>query len=97
MILPAPTSPAAWIVFRPMPPQPNTTTVEPGGTLARLTTEPKPAITPQLTRQTTSSGASLRIGMTLSSGSTAAWRSRQLEEVVEVLAALPEARRCRRA
>ena len=54
-----------------MPPQPYTTTVEPGLTCARLTTEPKPVITPQLTRQTTSSGASLRIGMTLTSGTVA--------------------------
>src|SRR5438477_654751 len=33
--------------------------------------EPAPVITPQLTRQTTSSGASLRIGMTLTSGTVA--------------------------
>src|SRR5207244_6701375 len=71
MILPAPTSRAAWIVLRPTPPQPNTATLAPGGTFARLNTGPAPANTPQLTRQTTSSGASLRIGITLTSGSTA--------------------------
>jgi hypothetical protein len=41
-----------------------------GWTFARLKTGPAPASTPQLTRHTTSSGASLRIGMTLSSGNT---------------------------
>ena len=71
MILPAPTSRAAWIVLSPTPPQPHTATLAPGGTLARLNTGPAPASTPQLTRQTTSSGASLRIGMTLTPGSTA--------------------------
>ncbi len=70
MIFPAPTSRAAWIVLRPTPPQPKTATLAPGGTLARLKTGPAPASTPQLTRHTTSSGASFRMGMTLSSGST---------------------------
>ena len=70
MILPAPTSRAAWMVFRPTPPQPHTATLAPGGTFARLNTGPAPASTPQETRHTTSSGASLRIGMTLSSMST---------------------------
>ena len=70
MILPAPTRRAAWIVLRPTPPQPKTATLAPGGTLARLNTGPAPASTPQLTRHTTSSGASFRMGMTLSSGST---------------------------
>ena len=70
MILPAPTRRAAWMVLSPTPPQPNTATLAPGGTLARLKTGPAPASTPQLTRHTTSSGASLRIGMTLASGST---------------------------
>ena len=67
MILPAPTSLAAWIVLSPTPPQPHTATLAPGGTLARLNTGPAPASTPQETRHTTSSGASLRMGMTLSS------------------------------
>src|SRR5881409_3520427 len=49
---------------------PNTATLAPGGTLARFHTGPAPARTPQLTRQTTSSGASRRTGMTLSSSTT---------------------------
>src|SRR5438552_13021466 len=36
MILPAPTRRAAWIVLSPTPPQPNTATLAPGGTLAPL-------------------------------------------------------------
>ncbi len=70
MILPAPTMLAAWMVLSPTPPQPNTATLAPGGTLARLNTGPAPASTPQLTRQARSSGMSFRMGMTLSSGST---------------------------
>src|SRR5437016_5197464 len=70
MIFAAPTSRAAWMVLRPTPPQPNTATLAPGGTLARFHTGPAPARTPQLTRQTTSSGASRRTGMTLSSSTT---------------------------
>jgi hypothetical protein len=71
MIFPAPIRRAAWIVLSPTPPAPHTATLAPGGTLARLNTGPAPASTPQLTRQTTSSGASARIGITLCSGSTA--------------------------
>ena len=71
MIFPAPTMRAAWMVLSPTPPQPNTATLAPGGTLARLMTGPAPASTPQLTRQATSSGASARMGITLSSGRTA--------------------------
>src|SRR5687767_7390382 len=80
MILPAPTIFAAWMVLRPTPPQPQTATLAPGGTLARLKTGPAPASTPHDTRHATSSGASLRIGITLGSGSTvcvaypATWR-----------------------
>src|SRR5215831_18584017 len=69
--LPAPINAAAWIALSPTPPQPKTTTFEPGVTLARLITAPAPVITPQLTRHTTSSGASLRIGTTFCSGRTA--------------------------
>ena len=71
MILAAPTSAAAWMAFRPTPPQPSTTTLDPGDTRARLTTAPAPAATPQLTRHTTSRGASFRIEITDSSGRTA--------------------------
>ena len=71
MMRPAPTRRAAWTVLSPTPPQPHTATLAPGGTLATLKTGPAPARTPQLTRHTTSSGASFRTGMTLSSASTA--------------------------
>ena len=70
MIFPAPTMRAAWMVLSPTPPQPNTATLAPGGTLARLNTGPAPASTPQLTRQARSSGASFRTGITLSSSTT---------------------------
>src|SRR5438132_10827445 len=77
MILPAPTSLAAWIVLSPTPPQPHTATLAPGGTLARLNTGPAPASTPQETRHTTSSGASLRMGMTPRSTWCASSRSEE--------------------
>ncbi len=44
-----------------MPPRPKTATVAPGSTLAVLSTAPMPVVTPQPSRQTFSSGASLRI------------------------------------
>src|SRR5882757_7890553 len=47
MILSAPTILAPWMTFNPMPPRPNTTTLEPGVTLAVLTTAPTPVVTPQ--------------------------------------------------
>ncbi len=47
MILSAPTILAPWMTLSPMPPSPNTTTLEPGVTLAVLTTAPTPVVTPQ--------------------------------------------------
>ena len=47
MILLAPTRRAPCTTFRPMPPRPNTTTFEPGSTLAVLMTAPMPVVTPQ--------------------------------------------------
>ena len=47
MILSAPTIRAPWMTLSPMPPRPNTTTLEPGVTLAVLTTAPTPVVTPQ--------------------------------------------------
>jgi hypothetical protein len=47
MILPAPTSLAPWMTFRPMPPRPKTTTVAPASTLAEYSTAPTPVVTPQ--------------------------------------------------
>src|ERR1700758_1029338 len=46
-ILLAPTNLAPWITLRPMPPNPNTTTLAPGVTLAVLITAPTPVVTPQ--------------------------------------------------
>ena len=40
MIRPAPTRRAAWIVLSPTPPQPQTATLAPGGTRARLNDGP---------------------------------------------------------
>jgi len=47
MIRSAPTIRAPWTTFRPMPPRPNTATVEPGSTRAVKTTAPMPVVTPQ--------------------------------------------------
>ncbi|MNN86398.1 hypothetical protein D3C81_2038110 [compost metagenome] len=55
---------------RPMPPRPKMATVSPGFTLAVLSTAPIPVVTPQPSRQTFSSGASLAIFATEISGST---------------------------
>ena len=59
MIRPAFAITAPWITDRPMPPRPNTATVEPGSTLAVLSTAPMPVVMPQPSRQTLSSGAAL--------------------------------------
>ena len=42
--------------FTPTPPQPSTATLLKGATLARLTTAPNPVVTPQASRQASSSG-----------------------------------------
>ena len=55
----APAITAPWITDRPMPPRPNTATVEPGSTLAVFSTAPIPVVMPQPRRQTLSSGAAL--------------------------------------
>ena len=60
MMRPAPAICAALIVARPMPPAPNTATVEPGSTFAVCTTAPQPVITLQPIRQARSSGMSSR-------------------------------------
>ena len=49
---------------RPMPPMPKIATDEPSSTLAVFMTAPMPVVTPQPSRQTSSSGAS---GLTLAS------------------------------
>ena len=43
----APTSRQPWMTFSPMPPSPNTATVDPGSTRAVLITAPMPVVTPQ--------------------------------------------------
>ncbi len=53
-----------------MPPRPNTATVEPGSTLAVLSTAPMPVVMPQPSRQTLSSGAALLILARAISGTT---------------------------
>jgi len=61
MIRAAPTSDAAWIAFKPMPPQPSTATVSPGRTPAVLSTAPTPVVTPQPMSAALSRGMSGRI------------------------------------
>ena len=48
MMLLAPAILAPWIAPEPTPPQPTTTTVSPGRTLARSTAAPNPVESPQL-------------------------------------------------
>ncbi len=52
----APQVTAPWMEFRPTPPAPMTATLLSGGTLARLTTAPKPVVTPQASSEATSIG-----------------------------------------
>ena len=66
----APAMTAPCTTLRPMPPSPKTATVDPGVTLAVLSTAPTPVVTPQPSRQTLSSGAAGLIFATAISGST---------------------------
>ena len=52
----APATTAPCTTFRPMPPQPMTATVAPGGTFAVLNTAPRPVVTAQPTSAATSTG-----------------------------------------
>ena len=61
---------APMIAARPMPPRPKMATVAPSSTLAVFSTAPIPVVTPQPSRQTFSSGASLGIFAREISGST---------------------------
>ena len=54
----APQVRAPWTEFSPTPPVPITTTLLNGGTLARLTTAPKPVVTPQASSEARSMGKS---------------------------------------
>ena len=58
------------MVERPTPPAPNTATLSPGCTLARLNTEPMPVTTPQAMRHAEVSGTSLSIGTACTSFTT---------------------------
>src|SRR3954466_13826622 len=58
------------MVERPTPPAPNTATLSPGCTLARLNTEPMPVTTPQAIRHAEVSGTSLSIGTACTSLTT---------------------------
>ena len=62
MIVPAPASRAPCSAFRPTAPQPITSTLAPGSTLAFRTTAPTPVITPQPMMQARSNGISLGTG-----------------------------------
>ena len=64
MICDAPEIRAPCTAERPIPPQPIITTDEPGLTLARLNTAPKPVTTAQPTNDAISSGTSSRILIT---------------------------------
>ena len=61
---------APWITDMPMPPSPNTATLEPGVTFAVFKTAPMPVVIPQPSRQTLSSGAAGLIFASAISGST---------------------------
>ena len=66
----APATRAPWMAAMPTPPQPNTTTDEPGVTLAVLMAAPTPVITPQPTSEAISKGMSSAIFTTPCSGRT---------------------------
>ena len=74
----APATLAPWMQEMPTPPQPNTTTDEPGVTLAVLMAAPTPVMTPQPTRRPISKGMSSSIfttpwcGMIISSANVPA-------------------------
>ncbi|MNH24572.1 hypothetical protein D3C79_845160 [compost metagenome] len=70
MIRPALAMVAPIIAASPMPPRPKIATLAPSSTLAVLITAPMPVVTPQPSRQTFSSGASLGILAREISGST---------------------------
>ena len=56
------------MTLTPMPPMPNTTTVEPGWTPATLRTEPNPVVTAQPTTAAVAKG--------ISSGTSTSWSAR---------------------
>ena len=60
-IMRAPATAAPWIADSPTPPEPNTTTTDPGATRAVLVAAQKPVITPQPTSAAERSGASAAI------------------------------------
>ena len=62
-MLAAPQTRAPWITLMPTPPQPKTTTVEPGSTLAVLMAAPTPVMTAQPISEATSKGTSSSILM----------------------------------
>ena len=64
----APATRAPWMAEMPTPPQPNTTTVEPGSTLAVLMAAPTPVMTPQPISEAISSGTEASIGTTACCG-----------------------------
>ena len=70
MMRSAPASTAPWITESPIPPRPNTATLEPGSTFAVCSTAPIPVVTPQPSRQIWSSGASARTFASAISGTT---------------------------
>src|SRR3569623_698204 len=59
---------APWIVLMPTPPQPITSTDDPGSTCAALNTAPTPVMTPQPTSDATSKGMSSSILLAPSTG-----------------------------
>jgi hypothetical protein len=59
------------MALSPTPPQPNTTAIEPGSTLAVLMTAPTPVMTPQLISAALSSGTAGSTFTTLSTCSVA--------------------------
>ena len=70
MIVPAPARRAPCSTLRPTAPQPITSTLEPGSTLALRTAAPTPVITPQPMMQARSNGISFEIAIAPDSGTT---------------------------
>jgi hypothetical protein len=61
---PAPARRAPWIIQSPSWPHPTTATSEPGTTAATLNTEPRPVVTPQPSRPSSTSDSVVSTGTT---------------------------------
>src|SRR4029453_3904150 len=83
---------APWMAEMPTPPRPNTTTEEPGVTLAVLSAAPTPVMTPQPTSEATSCGVSGSIFTTPCSGMIIS--SAQVPEPAKPISGAPSSVKC---